>query len=72
MTVQGPVKEQQPDGMSHRGGLRDSHFSDLSCPFDVSHKHALRGSITLILNHHRYLSYLFQAGQGPHWVKRRP
>ena len=20
MTVQGPVKEQQPDGMSHRGG----------------------------------------------------
>ena len=25
MTVQGPVKEQQPDGMSHRGALaRDS------------------------------------------------
>ena len=22
MTVQGPVKEQQPDGMSHRGGGR--------------------------------------------------
>ena len=22
VTVQGPVKEQQPDGMSHRGGLR--------------------------------------------------
>ena len=21
VTVQGPVKEQQPDGMSHRGGL---------------------------------------------------
>ena len=22
VTVQGPVKEQQPDGMSHRGGVR--------------------------------------------------
>ena len=23
VTVQGPVKEQQPDGMSHRGGVLD-------------------------------------------------
>ena len=26
VTVQGPVKKQQPDGMSHRGGLGGQHF----------------------------------------------
>ena len=45
VTVQGPVKEQQPDGMSHRGGWTSSCCVSLGCrilgivqfSFDVSH-----------------------------------
>ena len=36
MTVQGPVKKQQPDGMSHRGSARpppeDNGMQDPLCP----------------------------------------
>ena len=30
VTVQNPVKKQQPDGMSHRGGLRSAIFRNFS------------------------------------------
>ena len=39
MTVQGPVKEQQPDGMSHRGVIRaKKNFVDLkwASHFEIS------------------------------------
>ena len=46
MTVQGPVKEQQPDGMSHRGGggggadTQTAHHA----PFSTVPTHQLLGS----------------------------
>ena len=56
MTVQGPIKKQQPDGMSHRGGGGGRRWDRRGCatgaPRSASrqgeeqHRHTERGSHT--------------------------